>query len=344
MKAKSDQRNALVGGLPLGDRGSHPQLALWGLIISLIAVGVYLIGVLSAAVLLPTGADRSWSAHLVWVSGAPLLLGVALVIADAAFIAPRRRRGHMVHDDPLTASDVTVALTAYNDEDSIGPAVADFLAQPSVKRVLVIDNNSSDSTAQRAREHGAVVHVEEAPGYGQCVYRSLTEASAFTDTQIVVLCEGDRTFRARDIDKLLPYARHAHVVNGTRIVEQLRETGSQLTSFMFYGNFIGGKLLEAKHLGRGTVTDVGTTYKLCRSAYLREQLYRFDPAVNLEFNAHFLDRVLDSGATLVEVPVTFYPRVGQSKGGNTSNRRATKVGLRMLLGIVFSWRLVRSDG
>ena len=233
-------------------------------------------------------------------------------------------------------------LTAFNDEDSIGPAVDDFKAQPLVKRVLVIDNNSADRTAQRAREHGAVVHVEMKPGYGQCVFRGLREAAAFEDTELVVLCEGDMTFRARDIDKLLPYARHAHVVNGTRIVEQLRETGSQLTSFMFYGNFLGGKLLEAKHLGRGTVTDVGTTYKLCRSTYLRDQLHRFDPAVNLEFNAHFLDRVLASGATLVEVPITFYPRVGQSKGGNTSNRRATKVGIRMLLGIVFSWRLVRT--
>jgi hypothetical protein len=136
------------------------------------------------------------------------------------------------------------------------------------------------------------------------------------------------------------YAPHAHVVNGTRIVEQLRETGTQLTSFMFYGNFVGGKLLEAKHLGRGTISDVGTTYKVCRSEYLRQQLCIFDPTVNLEFNAHFLDRVLGSGATLVEVPITFYPRRGISKGGNVSNRRATRVGLRMLVGILFGWRLL----
>lgn len=239
---------------------------------------------------------------------------------------------------------VTAVLTAYNDAESIGDAVDDFMADEHVQRVLVIDNNSRDNTAEVARSRGAIVHVETQPGYGQCVYRALTEAAAYQDTDLVALCEGDMTFRAADLQKLLAYVQHAHVVNGTRTVEQLRDAQTQLTSFMFYGNLIGGKLLEAKHLGRGTVTDVGTTYKVCRSDYLRQQLPIFDPAVNLEFNAHFLDRVLGSGATLVEVPVTFHPRVGESKGGNISNRRASRVGLRMLLGIVFSWRLVRSPG
>jgi glycosyltransferase involved in cell wall biosynthesis len=239
---------------------------------------------------------------------------------------------------------MTVVLTAYNDEESIGAAVQDFVDHPLVARVLVIDNNSADGTAARAAAAGATVVTEMQPGYGRAVFRALSEGAGYDDTHLVALCEGDMTFRARDLDKLVAYARHAHVVNGTRIVEQLREPQTQLTSFMFYGNFVGGKLLEAKHLGRGTISDVGTTFKLCRSDYLREHLSGFDPRVNLEFNAHFLDRVLGSGAKLVEVPITFSPRVGQSKGGNTSNRRATKVGVRMLIGIITSWNLVAQKG
>lgn len=327
---------------PLGERGRHPTLALWGLMAMIAAIMLYATGVVMAALLLPLPFDRSVAELLVWVSGAPLLLGIALVFIDAAAIAPRRRRGRTVHDYPLSSNEVTAVLTAFNDEQSIGAAVDDFLAQPQVKRLLVVDNNSSDATAQVAAAHGAIVHVETRPGYGHCVHRALTEASAYRDTELVALCEGDMTFRASDLDRLLAYARNAHVVNGTRIVEQLRENETQLTSFMFYGNFVGGKLLEAKHLGRGTVTDVGTTYKVCRSNFLRSHLHLFDPAVNLEFNAHFLDRVLASGAILVEVPVTFHRRVGQSKGGNASNPRAVKVGLRMLIGIALSWRLVRS--
>jgi hypothetical protein len=106
---------------------------------------------------------------------------------------------------------------------------------------------------------------------------------------------------------------------------------------MYYGNFFVGKLLEAKHLGRGTFTDVGTTYKMCRTKALQDLLPRLNPAVNLEFNAHFLDVALHSGIEIVECPVTFFDRIGASKGGNVNNRRATRVGLGMIKGLVFGW-------
>jgi hypothetical protein len=205
-----------------------------------------------------------------------------------------------------------------------------------------VDNNSKDETGKVAREAGAIHVLETKPGYGQCVYRALTEGSMYSDTELVLLCEGDMTFRSDDIDKFLAYARHADVVNGTRIIEQLRQPVTQLTSMMFYGNFVVGKLLELKHLGKGTISDVGTTYKLCRSKFLRENLEMFDPNVNLEFNAHFLEKILDSEFRLVEVPVTFHPRVGVSKGGNVSNRRALRVGFRMIAGILFGWKLLAS--
>jgi hypothetical protein len=67
-----------------------------------------------------------------------------------------------------------------------------------------------------------------------------------------------------------------------------------------------------------------------------------DSNINLEFNAHFLDTALTYGFSIVECPVTFHGRVGVSKGGNVSNARALKVGLRMLAGIIFStWKTSR---
>lgn len=323
------------------DQRHYPPAALWGVLITAVAVITYLIGVFSAPFLRIFDIDQGFSRVMVWSSGAPLLLGLALIAFDAIFLASRRRGTRELFDHPVMESPMTVVLTAYNDEDSIGAAVEDFLASPFTKRVLVIDNNSKDGTSAAAEAAGAIVHKELKPGYGQCVYRALTEASAYEDTDLVALCEGDMTFRAADLEKLASYARHAHVINGTRIVEQLRSPETQLTTFMFYGNFAVAKLLEFKHLGKGTISDVGTTYKLCRSDFLRENLGMFDPSVNLEFNAHFLDTVLGSRFRLVEVPITFYPRVGVSKGGNTSNMRATKVGLRMMLGVIFGWRMLR---
>jgi glycosyltransferase involved in cell wall biosynthesis len=232
---------------------------------------------------------------------------------------------------------VTVVLTAYNDEPSIGLSVRDFESHPHVRRVIVVDNNSKDKTSEVAACNGAIVVHEPLPGYGRCVYRALSEGLSYGDTDLTLLCEGDMTFRAHDIPKFLAYIPHADIVNGTRIVEQLRCRYTQLTTFMYYGNFFAGKLLEARHIGKGTFTDVGTTYKLCRNDALRNLMPHLNPAINLEFNAHFLDTALLNGLRLVECPITFYNRVGVSKGGNTDNRRALGVGLRMIKGIVFGW-------
>ena len=86
------------------------------------------------------------------------------------------------------------------------------------------------------------------------------------------------------------------------------------------------------------MTDVGTTYKLCRRDALQRLLPAVDPAINLEFNAHLLDRALGLDLVVVECPITFHARVGVSKGGNINNMRGLKVGMRMITGIVFDWR------
>jgi Glycosyl transferase family 2 len=280
---------------------------------------------------------------LLWASGAPSTLGLLLVVLDLSLMFPRKRRFARRMLDPITSEpSFTVALTAYNDEASIYDAVTDFLAYPGVRRVIVVSNNSSDLTMDRAREAGAIVHNEPRQGYGACVSRCLNEALKCDDTELIVLCEGDMTFRAADLAKFVAYLPHAEIVNGTRIVEQLRAYHTQLSTFMYYGNFFVGKLLEIKHLGKGTFTDVGTTYKVLRRHALRDLLPNLDSSVNLEFNAHFLDVALEKEFTIIECPITFYPRIGKSKGGNVNNLRALKVGLRMIMGLSFGWKGVRS--
>lgn len=275
---------------------------------------------------------------LVWYSGVPILLGLTLALFDLLYMLRHKKPNVPVRFEPVRRRRVTVALTAYDDERSIGGAVADFLDHPLVERVIVVSNNSRDRTLVFARNAGAIAFDEPAPGYGRCVFRCLTEAVRFTDTDYVVLCEGDSTFRAYDIEKLLAYVPHADIVNGTRTVEPLRQYLTQLSTFIYYGNLFVGKLLEAKHLGRGTITDVGTTYKLCRREALQGLLEKLKPAVNLEFNAHFLDTAMANGLVVLECPITFHPRVGASKGGNVNNWRGLAVGSRMIYGLLSDWR------
>ena len=316
----------------------------WGVWALLIGVGMYLGAILLSMVrlaLLQPHLFVGWIAKLLWASGFPTTVGIALIALDLGALLPIKRRGARKLARPIPAdSMITVSLTAYNDELSVAAAVQDFLAHPRVKRVIVVSNNSQDRTLEYSREAGAITFNEERQGYGYCVYRCLLEAARWEETDLVALCEGDMTFRAADLDKFLAYIPHAEIVNGTRIVEQLREHDTQLSTFMYYGNFFAGKLLEAKHLGRGTFTDLGTTYKVMQRETVTRILLRLRPSINFEFNAHFLDTALRHGFSIVECPVTFHPRVGVSKGGNVNNLRALKVGLRMIWGLSFGWGLL----
>lgn len=332
-RQEADRQNfASSGRLPL---------LLYGALLFTFGTVMYLAGVLMAFPRILFGLnDVLYEANqwIVWYSGIPISLGIFLALSDLALFFNRKRFGTPLRCEPVINRSVTVALTAYNDEDSIARAVKDFMANPLVRRVIVVSNNSHDSTFARAEAAGAITFNEAAPGYGRCVYRCFNEAIKFDDVDYIVLCEGDRTFRALDIEKLLAYIPHADIVNGTRTVETLREHETQLSTFMYYGNVFVGKLLEAKHLGRATITDVGTTYKLVRRDSLKALLPLVNPAINLEFNAHFLDMALGNGFTLVECPITFHPRIGVSKGGNVNDWRGLSVGLSMIRGMTFGWK------
>jgi hypothetical protein len=324
--------------------GRRPPLLLYGILCICVGLGCYLLGVAMGVprylfglnhLLLPL---NEW---IVWYSGIPLTAGFALALIDLFILFPsKRRRRESAHFYLVQDPHVTVALTAYNDEQSIAAAVEDFISHPLVRHVIVVSNNSTDRTLEYAQAAGAVTFNEQGQGYGRCVHRCLSEAVKLADTEMIVLCEGDRTFRAYDLDKFIAYAPHADIINGTRTVERLRQHTTQLSTFMYYGNLFVAKLLEAKHLGATTLTDVGTTYKLCHLPALRRLLPALDHRVNLEFNVHFLDMALHHGCSVIECPITFHSRVGASKGGNLSNARAFKVGCRMILGIIFGWRLV----
>ena len=97
---------------------------------------------------------RAVAGWLVWYSGFPILLGITAALFDVLVLLDHKKPDVPVRYIPVARRRVTVALTAYNDEESIGPAVQDFLSHPLVERVIVVSNNSSDRTFERARQAG----------------------------------------------------------------------------------------------------------------------------------------------------------------------------------------------
>lgn len=85
-----------------------------------------------------------------------------------------------------------------------GPALRDLLPTvPDVFAVIVVDNGSTDDTAEVARGLGAIVVREDRPGYGSAVHAGVEAATA----EFLAVMDGDGSFDARDLLTLLAEVR-----------------------------------------------------------------------------------------------------------------------------------------
>jgi len=229
---------------------------------------------------------------------------------------------------------VTVVLTAYDDEASIGTAVDEFKVIPQVREVVVVDNNSKDRTSAVAAAHGATVVREAQQGYGYACIAGLRYALHQTKAEFIVLCEGDMTFYGDDLAKFLPYLGDCDLVVGTRNTRSLTREGSQMDWFMAWGNLFLAILIRLRYwdwsyLGRVQLTDVGCTYRAMR----RESLQRIIDRLTVgayHFSPHMILVALRDYQSVTEVPIKFRARVGASKGVGTNRWRGIRIGLTML--------------
>src|SRR3954469_25351510 len=102
----------------------------------------------------------------------------------------------MVNLTPVNPSRVTVVMPCLNEAESL-PGVLALI--PDGYRALVVDNNSTDGTAEVARRHGATVVEESVPGYGAAVHAGIVAAS----TPIVAVIDGDGSLDPRELPTLV---------------------------------------------------------------------------------------------------------------------------------------------
>jgi glycosyltransferase involved in cell wall biosynthesis len=94
---------------------------------------------------------------------------------------------------------IAVLVPCYNEEAAIAAVVRDFRRVLPGAVIYVYDNNSSDQTAARAREAGAVVRLEARQGKGNVVRRMFADI----DADIYVLVDGDDTYDAEAAPRLI---------------------------------------------------------------------------------------------------------------------------------------------
>ncbi len=105
---------------------------------------------------------------------------------------------------------VTVVLPCLNEEASLPGVLAGI---PAGYRALVVDNNSTDRSAEVARRHGADVVVESRPGYGSAVHAGVVAAT----TPVVAVLDADGSLDPAELPSMVAELdRGADLVTGRR--------------------------------------------------------------------------------------------------------------------------------
>lgn len=109
---------------------------------------------------------------------------------------------------------IAVTIPCYNEAVTIAKVIADFRAALPTAEIYVFDNNSSDGTAQIARDAGAIVRQEQRQGKGHVVRRIFSDIEA----DIYLMVDGDDTYDATVANTLIELLKRNHVdmVVGTR--------------------------------------------------------------------------------------------------------------------------------
>lgn len=202
---------------------------------------------------------------------------------------------------------ISVIIPTHNEAQAIGRVLAD-IPPNLVTEVLVVDSSSTDGTAEVAAKMGARVVLESRRGYGRACLTGLAQANS---PDIVVFLDGDYSDRPGEMPLLLaPILQgRADITTGSRLGKQ--NDRRALPWHAVFGNRLAAtliRLLYGLHL-----SDLGP-FRAARTAVLHQlQLEQ----TTYGWAVEMILKGARQGFRVVEVPVSYFPRIGKSKISGT---------------------------
>lgn len=217
-------------------------------------------------------------------------------------------------------NQISIIIPALNEEESIGFVVAEMPWQV-IAECIVVDNGSTDRTAERARAAGARV-IQSARGYGAaCLAGS---KAADWRTNILVYMDGDGADEISGLERLTApiAAGEQDFVLGSRLRGN-REPGSMLPSQVFAGRFVG---LLLRIFQGVSYTDMCAFRAIRRSSFEALEMSEMTYGWNLEMQV----KAAQQGLRILEVPVDYRNRFGGVSKVSGDLRASFKTAIRIV--------------
>lgn len=231
----------------------------------------------------------------------------------------------MAQDGVSGAEKVAVVIPCHDEARAIPKVVADFRAALPGARIVVIDNASSDGTAEAARSAGAEVIFESRRGKGYALLRGF---AVTRDADYVIMVDGDDTYPAEDAGKLLECVRagRADMAIGTRLQTFAEDAYPPLHN-------LGNRLfvLLVRILFGVRTTDLFSGYRAFSRRFLE-----ISPLIaqGFEIETELSLQALTANFAVAEVPVHYRERAA----GSASKLRTMRDGYRILLALLAFFR------
>lgn len=202
---------------------------------------------------------------------------------------------------------VSVIIPTHNEAQAIGRVLADLPAN-LVTEIIVVDSNSTDGTPDVARNMGAQVIQEPRRGYGRACLTGLASAQ---DPDVVVFLDGDYSDRPSELPIVL-----APILEGRADISLGSRFGGKshpgaLPWHQSLGNRLAAGLIRILYGVR--ISDLGP-FRAGRADVLRRLALE---EATYGWAVEMILKGAIAGFRVVEVPVSYYPRIGKSKIGGT---------------------------
>lgn len=222
---------------------------------------------------------------------------------------------------PAAKGHVAVLIPCYNEELTVGEVIDDFRQVLPGASIYVYDNNSSDRTAQVAREHGAQVRFEPRQGKGVTVRQMFRDIEA----DCYLLVDGDSTYPADAAPALINpiLAGEADMTVGDRLSNGSYAQENQ-RPFHDFGNNLVRWLIRLMY--GYAFHDVMTGYRAFSRVFVRSL-----PVVSRGFQleCEISIHAVDKGWRIKEVPIDYRDR----PAGSVSKLSTVADGVRVLMAI-----------
>jgi len=220
---------------------------------------------------------------------------------------------------------VAVLIPCYNEEVTVAGVVRSFKAVLPFADIYVYDNNSTDRTAVRAAEAGAIVRTERRQGKGQTVRKMFADIHA----DIYLLVDGDDTYDARVATRIV-----AQIVDGGLDFVNVARVSTSAAAYRpghRMGNVLLSRLVRSI-FGRESA-DMLSGYK----GFSRRFVKSF-PAMSsgFETETELTVHALELRMPMAEITAPYKER----PLGSTSKLRTYRDGTKIFLLI---WRLVKDE-